>query len=121
MYYGKVAGTCQLGHWFSLFHQGGEMNRRTRSCFEPRSVPHLPYPLVKAAIFNPEPIALNLSLLHLLEQVGIGPGDRECFSQPVDFDGQATGEGAIDAVDEFDINDGAAVNTPELVRIQLGG
>jgi len=22
VYYGKVAATCQLGHWFSLFHQG---------------------------------------------------------------------------------------------------
>jgi hypothetical protein len=52
VYYGKVTARCQLGHWFNLFYQSGEMNCWARSCFEPRSVPHVPYSLVKAAILT---------------------------------------------------------------------
>ena len=60
-------------------------------------------------------------LLHLFEEVRIRPANRQRFRQILKLNEESTAKGTMNAGNAIEINDGAAMDTPELIRIQLVG
>ena len=59
--------------------------------------------------------------LHLLEQVQISTADNQHLRAAFQPYGPAPGLRATDIVDVGNVDDGAAMNAPEMVRVQLVG
>ena len=72
-------------------------------------------------VFELSAMSYELFKLHLLEKMGVGPTDGERFRIILELDKQPAAKRSVNTGNAAKIDNGAAVDPPELIRVQFLG